>query len=39
MGISDRAEIHRLTSEAKERGYGLRDIFDLVVTSPIFLAK
>jgi hypothetical protein len=39
MDLSDRAEIHRLTLAAQQRGYGLRDIFDLVATSPIFLSK
>jgi hypothetical protein len=39
MELGDRAEIHRLTLAAQQRGYGLRDIFDLVATSPIFLSK
>ena len=39
MGFSDRAEIERIAAECGKRGYGVRDLFELVVTSPIFLNK
>ncbi len=39
MGPRDRAEIQRLIKELKNRDYGMHDLFELVVTSSIFLTK
>lgn len=39
MGPRDRAEIHRLIKDLENRDYGMRDMFELVVTSSIFLTK
>ncbi|QDT05686.1 hypothetical protein K227x_40890 [Rubripirellula lacrimiformis] len=39
MGFSDRPMIDRMVAESKQRGHGVRDILELVVTSEAFLNK
>ncbi|MFK5922246.1 MAG: DUF1588 domain-containing protein [Verrucomicrobiota bacterium] len=39
MGFSDRPEITRIVKQAGSKGYRVRDLFHLVVTSEIFLTK
>jgi len=39
MGFSDRAEISRIVKQSAAKGYRVRDLFHLVVTSEIFLNK
>jgi hypothetical protein len=39
MGAGDRAAINRLLEELERRNFGVRDLFELVVTSPLFLKK
>ena len=39
LGFSDRPEIERVVQESAKRGYGIRDLIHLVVTSEIFRSK
>ncbi len=39
LGFSDRPEIERIVQEASAKGYGIRDLIELSVLSPIFLQK
>ncbi len=39
MGFSDRPEINQIVKQSAEQGYGIRDLFELIVTSEIFRTK